>query len=298
VRGELHIGGAGLARGYLNRPALTAEWFVPDPFSGQAGARLYRTGDLARFQRDGTIEFLGRTDHQVKIRGFRIELGEIEHALSQHPAVREAVVVARHGDGPDDPEDLRLVAYLVCAADPPSASELRAHLRRTLPGYMIPAIFVHLDALPLNASGKVDRRALPPPGTSRPTLGEPYVPPRGPVEKQLADIWAELLGVQGIGVYDDFFELGGNSLLGTRVITRLHEVLGVDIPLKLLFQEPTLAALAAAIPGMPGLAAADAAAIPRLPRRPVHQPQPPGPGNRAAAEPAVQDRPGPGSAPC
>jgi amino acid adenylation domain-containing protein len=243
VTGELYAGGAGLGRGYLNRPALTAERFVPDPFDGRPGARLYRTGDLARYQADGNLEFVGRIDHQVKIRGFRIELGEVESALAEHPEVEQAVVVARE----DEPGERRLVAYLVCAESEPSASELRAHVRQKLPEYMVPSAFVLLATLPLTRSGKVDRKALPPPDASRPELEQAYVAPRTPVEELVARVWADVLSLEKVGVHDSFFELGGHSLLATRVVNRLGEAIAADVPLRLMFERPALADFAHAV---------------------------------------------------
>ncbi|HYO12971.1 MAG TPA: amino acid adenylation domain-containing protein, partial [Thermoanaerobaculia bacterium] len=236
VPGEIHVGGTGLALGYLGRPELTAERFVPNPY-GEPGSRLYRSGDLARYLPDGDLEYLGRIDHQVKIRGFRVELGEIESALAARPSIREAVVLAReHGT------EKRLVAYLVPAADEnPSAAELREHLRRTLPEHMVPAAFVILPALPLTPNGKVDRRALPAPEIE---AERGYVAPRTPVEELLAGLWAELLGVARVGVEDRFFELGGHSLLATRMVSRLRGLFGVELPLRVLFENPTVAALA------------------------------------------------------
>jgi amino acid adenylation domain-containing protein len=239
--GELYIGGVGLARGYLNRPDLTAEKFIPSPFSREPGARLYRTGDLARYRPDGNIEFLGRLDHQLKIRGFRVELGEIEAALGQHLAVQQAVVLA-----PDEgARERRLVAYVVASHLPaPTVSELRAFLKPKLPDYMIPSAFVFLQALPLSPSGKVDRHALPVPGPARPELEEGLVLPRTPVEEVLAEIWTQVLGLEEVGVHDDFFDLGGHSLLATQVISRLHDTFGIELPLRNLFETPTIAALA------------------------------------------------------
>ena len=237
VPGELHIGGIQVGRGYLDRPALTAEKFVPDAFSADAGSRLYRTGDLARWRADGALEYLGRMDHQVKVRGFRIEPGEIEAALASHPAVREAVVVARE----DAPGDVRLVAYAAVSGDAPPADALRAFLRERLPEHMVPSAFVPLDALPLSPNGKIDRRALPAP--DRQSSAAAYVAPRSEVEEALAAIWAEVLGVERVGVHDDFFALGGYSLLAVRVASRVQEAFGVSLPLHALFQAPTVESL-------------------------------------------------------
>ncbi len=241
IAGELYTGGAGLARGYLNRPALTAETFIPNPFSDQPGTRLYKTGDLARYQPDGTIEFLGRADHQVKIRGFRIELGEIEAVLTQHPPVLQAVAVARE----DVPGDNRLVAYIVPNKDQPLAvNDLRNFLKLKLPEYMRPSACVVLDALPVTPNGKVDRRALPAPDQSRPDLNEALIAPRTPAEKVIVDIWAEVLKLEQVGIHDNFFDLGGHSLLATQVVSRLRKALQAEIPLRALFQSPTVAGLA------------------------------------------------------
>jgi len=241
--GELYIGGVQVGRGYLGRPELTAERFIPDPW-GEPGSRLYRTGDLARHLPDGAVEFLGRIDHQVKVRGFRIELGEVEAALAAHPAVREAVVVARADDA-----GRRLVAYLVPhpeGAEAPllSLAELRANLSLTLPDYMVPAAWVLLGALPLTPSGKVDRRALPAPEGGRLELGAVYVAPRTALEELLAGIWAEVLGLDRVGVHDNFFALGGHSLLAAQVVSRAGEALEIEVPLRLLFEAPTVAGLA------------------------------------------------------
>jgi amino acid adenylation domain-containing protein len=237
IPGELWISGEGLARGYLGRPDLTAEKFIPDPFAAAPGARAYRTGDLVRWRPSGELEFLGRIDHQVKVRGFRIELGEIEAALLRHPAVRAAAVAAREGEG-----DKRLVAYVI-AGESASFGELRRHLRSLLPEYMVPAVFVFLETFPLTPSGKVDRKALPAPAA------EPWAPtaPRTPTEEILAGIWGKVLDAEAVGAEDNFFELGGHSLLVTRVVSRVREVFGVELPLRRVFEAPTLPALARAI---------------------------------------------------
>jgi len=242
--GELHIGGIGLARGYLNRPELTTEKFIFDHFSSQRGARLYKTGDLARYLSDGNIEFLGRIDHQVKIRGFRIELGEIEAILGQYPSLTQAIVVARE----DVPGDKKLVAYIVANPEQsPSQVELRHFLQSRLPEYMLPASFIFLDTLPLNPNGKIDRRALPVPDISGVSLSNNFIPPQNPTEEVLATIWAKVLRLEQVGIHDNFFELGGHSLLATQVMSRIRQALGIEIPLKLLFENPTIASLAEAI---------------------------------------------------
>ncbi|HLK58120.1 MAG TPA: amino acid adenylation domain-containing protein, partial [Chthonomonadaceae bacterium] len=238
VPGELYIGGAGLARGYLNRADLTAEKFVPDPFSSEPGARLYRTGDLCRYLPDGNLEFLGRIDHQVKIRGFRIELGEIESALREYPSLAEAVVLARE----DVAGDKRLVAYVVGSDGAVSVSALREHLKDRLPGYMVPSAFVLLDALPLNTNGKVDRKALPAPDAE--SREETYVAPRNPIEEGMAQIWSEVLNLERIGIHANFFELGGHSLLATQVISRIRTTFQTELPVRALFEAPTIAELA------------------------------------------------------
>jgi amino acid adenylation domain-containing protein len=242
VTGELYLGGAGVTRGYRRLPGQTAERYLPDPFGRAPGARLYRTGDLGRWLPDGTIEFMGRGDAQVKVRGFRIELGEIEARLAEHEAVHEAVVVARDGEVGDP----RLVAYYV--GDEAGAAALRAHLAARLPEYMIPAAFVHMDALPVNPNGKLDRKALPAPELA--PEEETYVAPRTPVEEVLAGIWAEVLGVERVGVHDPFFGLGGHSLLATRVVSWVREVFGVELPLRALFEGPTVAEMAGRVEEM------------------------------------------------
>jgi amino acid adenylation domain-containing protein len=241
VPGELYIGGTSLARGYLDQPELTAQKFIPNTFGEESGARLYRTGDLARYRADGQIEFLGRLDAQVKIRGFRIELGEIETVLAQHPAIQEALVQALE----DSPGSKRLVAYVVVAGDSHiSTGESREFLRQKLPEYMLPSVFVSLPEMPLTPNGKIDRRALPAPERLRPELSERFVAPRNPIEEMLASIWSEVLELDGVGVDDNFFELGGHSLLATQVISRVRAVFRVDIPLRHLFEAPTLSGLA------------------------------------------------------
>ncbi|MEM7425292.1 MAG: amino acid adenylation domain-containing protein, partial [Pseudomonadota bacterium] len=241
VAGELYIGGDGLARGYLNQPELTAEKFVADPFDTTPGARLYRSGDLVRQLPDGTIEFLGRLDDQVKLRGHRIELGEVETKLTENPAVRDAVAIVRE----DEPGEKRLVAYVVAKEAGPSAAELKGHLSQDLPDYMVPTAWVVLDALPLTPNGKVDRGALPAPQQSDLALTGAYVAPRNATEKLLADIWAEVLCVDQVSVEDNFFDLGGHSLLVTQVVSRLAEKTGIELPMSLHFQLPTVAALSA-----------------------------------------------------
>ncbi|MGB5874534.1 MAG: amino acid adenylation domain-containing protein, partial [Bacteroidota bacterium] len=231
VPGELHIGGVGLARGYLNRPAVTAERFVPDPFSKEPGSRIYRSGDLCRQTPDGTVEFLGRIDHQVKVRGFRIELGEIEAVLSQYPGTRDVVVLARE----DTPGDRKLVAYLVTEDGmQPGVTELRAFLREKLPDYMVPSSYLILDEMPLTPNKKIDRKALPVPDQSRAELETAYVAPRNAIETSLVEITASLLNVERVGVYDNFFDLGGHSLLATQFVSRIRDTFEVDMALRAL----------------------------------------------------------------
>jgi amino acid adenylation domain-containing protein len=246
VAGEVHLAGAGVARGYLGQPALTAQSFIPHPYSAEPGARLYKTGDLARYLPDGNIELLGRLDQQIKLRGYRIELGEIEAALAQHQDV-EAQFVTLYGDEPDEQ---RLVAYVVShPASKPGTNELRSFLKQSLPDYMLPNAFVVLDQLPLTSNGKIDRRALPPPpDQARPELDADFVSPNNSVEKILADIWAQVLGLEQVGIYDNFFELGGHSLLATELISQLQDIFPTEVPLlTLFFEDPTVAGLAAAI---------------------------------------------------
>ncbi|MGK8893959.1 non-ribosomal peptide synthase/polyketide synthase [Burkholderia gladioli] len=283
--GELHIGGDGLARGYLHQAAMSAERFVPDPFAGRPGQRMYRTGDLARQLADGQLQLLGRLDNQIKLRGFRIEPGEIEAALAARPGIRECVVLAREfGDG-----DQRLVAYLVrepagasaleagdaSHAAPPAdtAEALRDALAATLPDYMVPACFVEIEAVPLTANGKLDRRALPLPELSAPAV---HVEPATPLQAQIAAIWASLLKRPAIGLHDNFFEAGGHSLLATRLVAHLRRELGVELPLRAVFEAPTLERLARRVQEA-GESAAQAdtqpAAAPILPR--THREAPP-----------------------
>jgi acyl carrier protein len=233
VPGELCLGGAGLARCYLGRPALTAERFTPDPY-GPPGSRLYRTGDRVRWRPDGTLEFLGRFDGQVKVRGFRVEPGEVTASLLTHPGVRQAAVTA---DGE------RLVAYVVGPAAP---DELRRHLAATLPPHLVPTAWVPLDTLPLTVTGKVDLAALPAPG---PEPAAEFVPPRTDAEALVAEVWAEVLGLDAdrVGALDDFFALGGHSLLATRVAALLRNTLEAEVPIRTVFDQPTVAELAAAI---------------------------------------------------
>jgi amino acid adenylation domain-containing protein len=242
VGGELYIGGDGLARGYLGRPELTAERFVPDPFSEEGGGRLYRTGDLVRYLADGNLEFLGRMDNQVKVRGFRIELGEIEAALGKHPLVREAIVLARE----DQPGEKRLVAY-VCVGngEAPTVGELRDHVKGKLPEHMLPSAFVVLESLPLSPNGKVDRRALPAPD-GRSLSEEVYVAPRTEAEEKVAAVWRDVLRLEKVGIHDNFFDLGGHSLLLVQVHGRLRESFpDSELSVVALFEHPTIASLAA-----------------------------------------------------
>ena len=242
VTGELYIGGDGLARGYVNRPDLAAERFIPNPFSSEAGARLYRTGDRARFLSDGQLEVLGRTDHQVKLRGFRIELGEIEAVLVEHPAVRECVVVARE----DVPGDKRLVAYVVAGGETEtSVEQWRNHLKQKLPEYMVPSSFVVIEDLPLTPNGKVDRMALA--RLEAKQEDREAEPATTVVEEMLLELWQEMLRVKGVRLKDNFFELGGHSLLATQLLSRVQKAFGVEMPLRSLFEHPTLAEFALAI---------------------------------------------------
>ena len=247
IPGELYISGEGLARGYLNRPELTTERFIPNPFSHKEGARLYKTGDLGRYRLDGNIEFLGRIDHQVKIRGFRIELGEIEAILSQHPVVRETVAIARE----DVSGDKRLVAYIVLNDEQSQTVEaqsivplLRQFLKGKLPEYMVPSTFVVLDSLPLTPNGKLNRRALPAPDSLSRPIETAFVAPRTPTELTLTTIWTEILNREPVGIHDNFFDLGGDSLLAIRLMERIHKQFERELPLSALFLAPTVEGLA------------------------------------------------------
>jgi acyl-CoA synthetase (AMP-forming)/AMP-acid ligase II/acyl carrier protein len=241
--GEIYVGGAGLGRGYRNRPDLTAERFVPNPFSAVAGARLYRTGDLARRLPNGEIAFLGRIDEQVKVRGYRVEPSEVSTVLGQHPAVESSIVVATE----DAPGEKHLVAYVVLASGATvSASALREYLRQRLPDYMVPAAFVAIPKLPVTEQGKINRAALPAVNGNR-LPDEVYVAPRTLVEEELVKILAPLLKVNRVGVNDNFFLLGGHSLMGTQVIARVSESFGVDLTLLKLFDHPTVAEMSAEI---------------------------------------------------
>ena len=257
VAGEMYVGGAGLSRGYLRRPALTAERFIPHPFSPDVpGARLYRSGDQARYRAAEDLEYLGRLDEQVKIRGFRIELGEIESVLREHPAVRAAAVLARE----DEPGDKRLVAYIVPTEETAAlVTQLRSYLQEKLPDYMVPAACVPLESFPRTPSGKIDRRAFPPPEQTRRDLADDYLAPRTPDEQKLAAIWSEVLGIQPIGVHDNFFALGGDSLLAVQIAARAREA-GIELMPQQLFKRPTIEQLVAVTDAPP----ARARSLPRL----------------------------------
>jgi amino acid adenylation domain-containing protein len=244
IYGELFIGGAGLSLGYLNRPELTAEKFVPDPFGSEPGARLYRTGDLVRYGEDGSLEFGGRLDYQVKVRGFRIELGEVEAALLRHETVRAVVVDAREvREG-----EQRLVAYVVGSQKQmPTASEWRTFLIQVLPEYMIPSLFISLAELPLLPNGKVNRAALPAPDASRPELRREYVAPENPTQARLVELYMNVLALDKVGIHDDFFELGGDSILATRLVSRVRRTYEIELPLRELFWKPTVFELAEVI---------------------------------------------------
>jgi acyl carrier protein len=244
VPGELLVGGVSLARGYLNREEMTAKKFVADPFSAEAGARLYKTGDLVRYRQDGNIEFLGRIDSQVKLRGFRVELGEIEAVLKQCEGIEQAVAVVREDQGGNQ----FLAAYLIAKDEnQPAAKDLRTALRQSLPEYMVPSFFVYVESFQMTPSGKLDYKALPPLEGVRPELEQEYVAPRNEMEEMLVGICQELLHLDRVGVYDNFFELGGHSLLATQFISRVRDALGVEVPLRSLFENPTIDQLALAL---------------------------------------------------
>jgi acyl-coenzyme A synthetase/AMP-(fatty) acid ligase/acyl carrier protein len=245
VAGEMYVGGGGVARGYLNRAELTAERFVPDPFSGRAGGRLYRTGDLARRRANGELEYVGRVDEQVKIRGFRIELGEVAAGLREQEGVRECVVIAREEAGGEK----RIVAYVVMEQGEREVSggEMREELKKRLPEYMIPSAIVKMEELPLTRNGKVDRKALPEVAEGERGVRTSYVAPRTPVEEIIAAIFIEVLSIERVGILDNFFDLGGHSLLVTLVVSRLREAFHVELPLRAVFEAPTVADLSLAI---------------------------------------------------
>jgi acyl-CoA synthetase (AMP-forming)/AMP-acid ligase II/acyl carrier protein len=240
VVGELYIAGAGVTAGYLNQPEKTQERFLRNPFVADANARMYRTGDLARYLSDGNVEFLGRSDDQVKIRGFRIELGEIEAVLTQHTGIKQAVVLAKA----DERGDKRLVAYVVARESSLSADTLRAYLKEQLPEYMVPQAMVLLGKLPLNANGKIDRQALPEPEQA---ATKAYVAPRTATEQAVAQIWSEVLRRDRISTEDNFFDLGGHSLMATQVVSRIREKFRVELAMRILFEKPTIGGLSQAI---------------------------------------------------
>jgi acyl carrier protein len=242
--GEIFIGGANVGRGYLNRPDLTSQKFIPDPFSPQPGARLYRTGDLARQLASGDIAYLGRADEQIKILGNRIEPAEIEAALDRHPAIALSVVVARSVDC----SEKRLIAYVTTRnGSSPSTTELRDSLQSSLPDYMLPAMFVKLDRLPLTPNGKVDRASLPDPSSENRLRDDDFIAPQSPIEKRLAAILCSLFNVNEVSVNDNFFLLGGHSLLGAQLIVKIRSIFGIDLALRTLFDAPTIAALSTEI---------------------------------------------------
>jgi acyl-CoA synthetase (AMP-forming)/AMP-acid ligase II len=241
VPGELYIGGSGLARGYLNNVDLTAAKFIPNPFSRILGERLFKTGDLARYRPDGNLEFLGRIDDQVKIRGVRIEPGEVQAAICQHKSVEAAVVLVR-----EDPRGVKhLVAYLIVPSEKPrDARELRQFLAQRVPEYMIPSVFVFMDSLPLTVSGKVDRERLQAPNWEQLGTQVDSVAPRSPIEEKLGELWGNVLGLGRVGIHDNFFEVGGHSLLATQFMSRLNASFAMDLPLRTLFEQPTIEELA------------------------------------------------------
>jgi acyl-coenzyme A synthetase/AMP-(fatty) acid ligase/acyl carrier protein len=262
VPGELYVGGPGLARGYLRRPELTEGKFLPNPFATHTGERLYRSGDLGRYRANGEIEYLGRMDQQVKIRGHRVELGEIEAVLAQYPDVRESAVVARQ----ETPGDVRLIAYLVPRGETaPPDPKLRDFLKRSLPAYMVPSRFVPIERLPLTPSGKLDRRALPSPAGRSKEREEGFVPPRDPTERAVAKIWGQILGLDGLGAHDNFFERGGHSLMAAQVVSRVRDSFGVELPIRALFDSSSVAEFAEVVAKAPE-AARSTLSIPRVDR--------------------------------
>jgi acyl carrier protein len=274
VTGELYLAGAGVTAGYLGQAEKTTERFVQNPFSDDPKATMYRTGDLARYGEDGNIEFLGRGDDQVKIRGFRIELGEIEAVLAQHPAVKQAVVLARASDA--NPDDKRLLAYVVLHREAAasnnghnavSSETLRQHLQQHVPDYMVPQAVMLLAKLPLNANGKLDRQALPEPEQA--ASQKTYVAPRTPTEQTITEVWAEVLrrDKNKISAEDNFFDLGGHSLLATQVVSRLRQRFLVEIPMRAIFDQPSVSGLAEAVDrAQPIAIEAEELGIPRAPR--------------------------------
>jgi acyl carrier protein len=241
VRGEIHVAGDCLARGYYGRPELTAERFIPNPFDRDRSTRLFKTGDLGRFLPDGRLEYLGRADNQVKLRGIRIELGEIESILNHHPLVQESVVTVWG----NSPESEQLVAYVVGVGNTvPGPTELRQYLNSRVPNYMIPYTFVALEALPLLSNGKVNRNALPPVNPDQDAAPNAFIAPRNEIEEKLALLWRDLLGIERIGIDRNFFQLGGHSLLGMQLLARIRRMFDVELPVRRLFEEPTIAGLA------------------------------------------------------
>jgi acyl-CoA synthetase (AMP-forming)/AMP-acid ligase II/acyl carrier protein len=238
--GELFIAGDGLARGYVNRPDLTADKFIPDPYSKRGGERLYRSGDIVRYLAGGELEFMGRADRQVKIRGFRIEIGEVEAALGECEGVGQCAVISES----DGRGEKRLVGYVTREGEGASVGEIKGRLKERIPEYMMPWVIVMMEEMPLNANGKIDRSALPAPDSLRTELYEMFVSPRTPIERVLADIWTEVLQVKQVGVFDNFFDLGGHSLLATRIISRVRDACQVKLPMTSFFEAPTVAQLA------------------------------------------------------
>jgi hypothetical protein len=239
IPGELYISGIGLARGYHNRPELSAERFLPNPFSIKKGARMYRSGDLVKYLSTGDIEFIGRVDNQVKIRGFRIELGEIESVISNYPGIKESIVIVRE----DSPGKKQIVSYTVSKNETIDIGELKSFIRTKLPEYMVPVAYVLIDKLPLTPSKKIDYKSLPIPGIADTTIRSEFVEPRTETERIMAEIGKEILGIEKMGVHDNFFELGGHSLLATQFISRIKDSFKKELSLKVLFKNPTIAGL-------------------------------------------------------